>query len=120
MVPWTGAVRRVLALVGVAAVLFTPSTAHPGPRIDQPGDTTVFADTLSPGLHAGVVKRTRLADAAVAWAHPGPLGTAILCVVALLVAFLLRRRHPARPPASPGPILLRAPTRSPPAPATTG
>jgi hypothetical protein len=113
MVLRTTAARRTLALIGIVAVVLTPAAGDPLP--DRDASEAVFAATLAPSDHPALAKGP-------VPSVPKPVWTTVFGQPALLVALValvavMRQRHtdpesPGR--ASPGPVLLRAPTRSPP------
>jgi hypothetical protein len=112
MVLRTAAARRALALIGVVAVVLTPAAGEASPERDV--SETVFAATLAPSDHPALTKGPVQSVPRPVWT-PAPGQPALLLALIALVA-VMRRRHPVResPPASPGPVLLWAPTRSPP------
>jgi hypothetical protein len=119
----TGIARRTLGGVGIVAVLFTPTTPRSVPGSEAHAENTVFARTLAPGDHAGVVRRPNRSERDASWAGPGTMArAALLGAIAVLVSAVSRLRPPRRPrrPGSSEPVLLRAPTRSPPVPALAG
>jgi hypothetical protein len=115
MVLRTGGARRLLGLVGIVAVVLTPST--PREELPSRAEGAAFARTLAPGDHSAVVRRPDVSEARSVWTDRSSLGgPAVLAATAALLALVfLRRRDPLEPPAAaPGRVLLRAPTRSPP------
>lgn len=108
-------IRRLLASVGIVAVILTPTAGGPLRETRVAGEA--FARTLAPGDHAGVVRR-------IAPDRPAPTSTErpqllVVLGVGTLLALLvvrLRRRSAELAEGRPTlkPLLLRAPTRSPP------
>lgn len=115
MVLRTGLARRVLGLVGIVAVVLTPSTSREKLPPDRPAEGAAFARTLAPGDHAALVPPHRSIPGAE-WVDRSTIGgPAAVGALAALLAFVYRRRperiepRPLRPS-----MLVRAPTRSPP------
>jgi hypothetical protein len=113
MVLRTAAARRALALIGVVAVVLTPAAGEPVPQRDA--SETVFAATLAPSDHPALTKGPVPSVAKPVWTTTAGSPALLGALIALVT--VMRRRHGDRgstQPASPGPVLLRAPTRSPP------
>jgi hypothetical protein len=117
MVLRTVLARGALGGLGIVAVLFTPTSPRLDPGPDPNPSDTVLASTLAPGDHAGVLRRVVRFDPEVP--SPEPAAPASIIAVGAMAAVVLeaarlRLRRRVERPASPGPVLLRAPTRSPP------
>jgi hypothetical protein len=112
MVLRTAVARRALALIGVVAVVLTPASGEPLP--DRDASEAVFAATLAPSDHPALAKGPVPSVPKPVWtafSQPVLLG-AVIALVTVLSRRLRDRGTSQR--ASPGPVLLRAPTRSPP------
>jgi hypothetical protein len=113
----TGVARRALGALGIVAVLFTPTAPQSDGGPERAPAESVLASTLAPGEHAGVVRRPVRIDRTAESAAPTVPGfVPALGIIAALVLAARRPglRRPVVSPAAPGPVLLRAPTRSPP------
>jgi hypothetical protein len=112
----TGLARRVLGLVGIVAVVLTPSTSRQALPEDRPAEGAAFARTLAPGDHAAIVTRSHRTTPGAAWVDRPPLGgPAVVGALAALLAFVyLRRPDRVEPRPLRSSVLVRAPTRSPP------
>jgi hypothetical protein len=113
----TGVARRALGALGIVAVLFTPTASHSEEEPERAPAESVLATTLAPGEHAGVVRPPvridRTAESAVP-SGPGLVPALGAMAALVLAARPLGLRRPVVSVAAPGPVLLRAPTRSPP------
>jgi hypothetical protein len=113
MVLRTTAARRALALIGVVAVVLTPAAGEPLP--DRDPSEAVFAATLAPSDHPALTKGAVPSVPKPVWTTPFSLPAMLGALVAMVTVMRRRFPDPGRSQgASPGPVLLRAPTRSPP------
>jgi len=115
MVLRTAAARRLLVLIGIVAMVFTPSLGDALPHRDP--SEAVFARTLAPGEHPGLAKRGVSITSGHTWAGRVPYGQPVLLAALAALLLVLHRtwcHRAASPNPSPGPVLLRAPIRSPP------
>ena len=117
MVLRTALARGALGGLGIVALLFTPTSPRLDPGPNPSLSDTVLASTLAPGDHAGVLRRVARIDPEAP--SPPPAAPASIVAVGAMAAIVLeaarlRLRRRVKRPASPGPVLFRAPTRSPP------